>query len=694
VNWFSDNRPAQPIPVIVEIETSGTDYRFTDFDEEELYGWPGDYEMTGVTVTVMADTREEEFSRPVLSRLHLSTPEEMTWAPKVGTDAVSGLVITVGHERGTTRKLALGAGELPLISIGAEGVRVGRQLVGWENGEWEDDWDSGDDIEVYWRGKPVGGPHVIGIHEWRAALGPLADCIPAEVNLALYMAMTDLPEWRRELIFGLLQELDYLIHHGDTSPFASSPEAFIFVMTTDPERILHLALTLPWEWARHIRGPASLMLWLEENHPESHDRQSGQSSSGDASDNDESDQNLQWLPSKFQILCAMRAARTAGSMTSEDVERMDLGPPETWPADLWSLLGFSPPAPGPPTVQTSAEAIGGLGFSDRPAETINVRVEIASQGTFHHITRDYYTYPRDGEEFVCFEKIQVSIYDTQAAVEGQERLLRTVTFRQADGTLGVHGKPPEPPWRGTIDEVGCSSRMERELTLAARGDTPVNLDARGITIGDHTITWPEVTENGGLDCYYSVTAYGHGIPLDGRLTERLYHGDEMRVGPKRAILAALIDQIDYIVANSPSERYGRSPVRALDAAADNPNELIELVNAMPWERARNILGPSEFANWLEENHPASPRRPLPPPPKTPPDTDEETPEWPPDNTPLTPRGEVALNALLISLKTQGMLTDEFLPASEGEILLNQPFTEWPPELQEKMAPYGAGPAIR
>jgi hypothetical protein len=272
VNWFSNNRPGSPVPVILDIETYGTDYRFTDFNEQELYGWPGDYEMTGVTVTVMADMGEEEFSRPVLSRLHLSTPEEMAWAPKVGTEAVSGLVITVGHGRGTTRKLALGAGELPLISIGAEGVMVGRQLVGWENGEWEDDWDSGDDIEVYWRGKPVGGPHVIGIHEWRAALGPLADCIPAEVNLALYMAMTVLPEWRRELIFGLLQELDYLIHHGDTSPFASSPEAFILAMTSDPERILHLALTVPRERARHIRGPASLMLWLQENHSESPQR--------------------------------------------------------------------------------------------------------------------------------------------------------------------------------------------------------------------------------------------------------------------------------------------------------------------------------------------------------------------------------------------------------------------------------------
>jgi hypothetical protein len=89
------------------------------------------------------------------------------------------------------------------------------------------------------------------------------------VNLALYMAMKDLPESRRGLIFAFLQELDYLIHHGDAPPFESSPEQFILAMTRQPERILELALTLPWEGTRYLLGPASLMLWLEENHPQS-----------------------------------------------------------------------------------------------------------------------------------------------------------------------------------------------------------------------------------------------------------------------------------------------------------------------------------------------------------------------------------------------------------------------------------------
>lgn len=51
----------------------------------------------------------------------------------------------------------------------------------------------------------------------------------------------------------------------------------------------------------------------------------------------------EWPPSRFRILCAMRARRMAGTMTSQDVERMDEGPSESWPFDLWKLLGFSPP---------------------------------------------------------------------------------------------------------------------------------------------------------------------------------------------------------------------------------------------------------------------------------------------------------------------------------------------------------------
>lgn len=62
----------------------------------------------------------------------------------------------------------------------------------------------------------------------------------------------------------------------------------------------------------------------------------------DPEDDDTSDDN-EWPPTRFRILCAMRARRMAGAMTSADVDRMDEGPPETWSRDLWELLGFGPP---------------------------------------------------------------------------------------------------------------------------------------------------------------------------------------------------------------------------------------------------------------------------------------------------------------------------------------------------------------
>ena len=64
------------------------------------------------------------------------------------------------------------------------------------------------------------------------------------------------------------------------------------------------------------------------------------------------------------------------------------------------------------------------------------------------------------------------------------------------------------------------------------------------------------------------------------------------------------------------------------------------------------------------------------------------------NQQLTPEGVLALNAMLLIMKTSGALTDEMISHEEGTIILNQPWAEWPPELQQKLAPYGAGPDIR
>jgi len=63
-------------------------------------------------------------------------------------------------------------------------------------------------------------------------------------------------------------------------------------------------------------------------------------------------------------------------------------------------------------------------------------------------------------------------------------------------------------------------------------------------------------------------------------------------------------------------------------------------------------------------------------------------------SPFTPDGKLVLNAMLGTMKVKGALTDEMISQEEGEIILGKPFLEWPRELQEKLAPYGASPAIR
>lgn len=43
--------------------------------------------------------------------------------------------------------------------------------------------------------------------------------------------------------------------------------------------------------------------------------------------------------------------------------------------------------------------------------------------------------------------------------------------------------------------------------------------------------------------------------------------------------------------------------------------------------------------------------------------------------------------LLMALKLEGKLTDEFLPPEEFQIIQKKPYAEWPGELKEKLAPW-------
>lgn len=52
-------------------------------------------------------------------------------------------------------------------------------------------------------------------------------------------------------------------------------------------------------------------------------------------------------------------------------------------------------------------------------------------------------------------------------------------------------------------------------------------------------------------------------------------------------------------------------------------------------------------------------------------------------------GEQARNNLILTLHFNHKLTDDFLPPEQFQIMLTQPFSQWPKELQDKLAHFGA-----
>jgi hypothetical protein len=602
VDWFSNNKPGSPVPVIVEIEVGGTDYRFTDFDEVELYGWPGDrYEMKSVKVTVKADLGEDKYFPPVLSHLQLSTQEEMAWAPKVSTDAVSGLVITVWHGRGASRKVMLNSGELPLIAVGDEGVRVGRHLIGWDAGEWGDDWDQGDHIEIFWQGKPVG--HELGIHEWRDELGPLAKCLPTNISFALYMAIEPLPGEQQSCILELLQELDYLIHYGDTSPIASSPEQFILAMTREPERILNLALTLPWERARYLTGSASLMLWLEENHPQSPRQMPQHAEATDGED--------EWPPHRMRIACAMFAARMAGTFSQADADRMDEGPPETWPLEIWQKLGFAPPSPAATNESPMSEPSSHMEPFDETSGDLNsetqitAEVNIRASGDLYRITRDTKSDPCDGEELLVYDSVNVDVAIPPRDEDCVPLVLESVAFHSEDEDFPLPHMPPAPPHIGQVLQMRFWSHLRTNIQIADDQLPNVRITRSGVTVADHHFSWETVHEQGNLDQSDLETAYFHGVMLYGDLADLIFEFRHASSNPQKTIIRHLVNEIDFIAAHTRADGFIASPAGLVQAMNDDPDIIMQAVLAMPWDYARRICAPAEVMQWIEESHPGS-----------------------------------------------------------------------------------------
>jgi hypothetical protein len=684
VNWFSNNKPSSPVPVIVEIEVGGTDYRLTDFSEEELNGLPGRFQMENVRVTVMPDLGEEWFPRSVLSQLHFTTPKEMAWAPKVRTDRATGLLVTVWHSRWAARKIILDTGELPLISIGTEGVKVAQNLFGWDDGEWNDDWDWSDHVEIYAQGKPVRGPHALSIHQWRAALGPLADHLPAKINLALYMAMHDMPEERQLTILGLLQELDYLIHYGDTSPFASSPEQFILAMTREPERILALALTLPWERARHLTGPASLMLWLEEHHPQSPRRKPPTQMPEECAATDEEDE---WPPHRMRIAFAMFAARMAGTFSQADADRMDEGPPETWPLEIWQKLGFAPPLPAATNESPMSDPSFHMEPADdttgdlKPEPPITAEVSIHASGDLYRITRDTKSDPCDGEEVLVYDSVKVDVMVAPETEEDAPLVLESVAFRPEDEEFPLPHMPPAPPHIGQVLRMRFWSHLQTEIQIAPNQRPNVRITRSGVTIAGHHFSWETIHERGNLDQSDLETAYFHGVMLRGSVAALVFDFRHACSNPHKTIIRHLANEIDFIAAHTRADGFDGSPAGLVQAMNDDPEIMMQAVLAMPWDHARRICGPVEVTQWIEENHPAAPGKSMTP------FQDRASGRSLPSSAPgpSLPHLEHPLSDTEIMFGLVTPLPPEATKLDEREITRIAP-DKWPPELREALLP--------
>jgi hypothetical protein len=281
------------------------------------------------------------------------------------------------------------------------------------------------------------------------------------------------------------------------------------------------------------------------------------------------------------IDAAIVAAIRNGTLGEQDLAIIRQLPVDEWPGSLRLRLGLPEP--------TSAI------------------VEISSRGTFHHITRSHDIHPCEGDEYVRFSSIEVAVYAKDSESENERSLMDRARFSDEDGTLGEHADPPDIPWRGVIDEVGCASRMEREIQIKPHERLNIQIGTRGISIGSHIITWSEITEIGGLDCLYDLTAFWDGEAMGQALTSALYRGNEKSAHPMRGMLLALMEEVEFLAAHGASDAYGKSPVQVINAAGADPDVLLELAKSLPWERAKQLTGPPELAIWLEENHPEHPR---------------------------------------------------------------------------------------
>ncbi len=549
------------------------------------------------------------------------------------------------------------------LNVTKDGVEIGGTLISWGDIEDKARWPEGDSFEVFVEGVSIG-------NQDKNLLVAIEDSHNEQV---------------RSLAHCLLAELDYLVAHGRLDSGLSSEEQIIREAQTRPEVLLELALSMPWERARWICGPASLAVWREENHPQSPHRRSPAQMPEESA---ETEEEAEWPPDNMRIFFAMRAAQMAGNFSQADADRMDEGPPETWPLEIWQKLGFAPPTPPVSQAPTMAGPSLNMEPSDetsvdlKPGLPITAEVTIRASGDLYRITRDTKSDPCDGEEVLVYDFVKVEVVVAPQDEDGAPLVLESAIFRPEDEDFPLRHMPPAPPHIGQLERTAFMSRLQADIQLANSERPNVKISHSGVTVADHHFSWETIHERGGLDQSYPSTAYFHGVALSAEMEDLIFHFRPDRTSLRQTIIRHLVNEIEFIAAHTPADGFDGSPADLVVAMHDDPEILMRAVLAMPWDYARRICGPVELEQWIEANHPESPKRrmPIPQTPPTPKTVNSSV-----SPTPSSPHLEHPLSDTEIMFGLMTPLPPEATKLDVREITRVAP-DKWPPELREALLP--------
>jgi hypothetical protein len=309
-------------------------------------------------------------------------------------------------------------------------------------------------------------------------------------------------------------------------------------------------------------------------------------------------------------------------------------------------------------------------------------VNIRASGELFRITRDTKSDPCDGEEVLVYDSIKVDVAIMPQDEDGAPLVLESAIFRPEDEDFPLRHTPPAPPHIGQVLQLRFWSHLRTEIQLGTNQPPNVRIAHSGVTVGDRHFSWETIHEQGNLDQSDLETAYFHGVMLYGDMADLIFDFRHASSNPKKNIIRHLVNEIEFIAAHTRAEGFIGSPAGLVHAMNDEPDIIMQAVLAMPWDYARRIFGPSEVTQWIEENHPGSPRRLMspgqkPPTPKTVNSSAYQNPSSPHMQEPPT-MAEISIG--------YQPLPEIVMEHSVLNLTRLAP-QEWPPEVQEAMRPY-------